>query len=151
MVGVANVGYTNEGVEMSANLELTDRLDIADLFARLASLLDERRYEDVRTVYADDVVVRSPRAELHGIDEVIAFLRRSQVDDEHTQHLHGGVLVHMDGDRVQASANQIVHYYRTGQPSHRSSGLRLAYTVVRTAAGWRFREGQLILAWTQGS
>lgn len=137
---------------MSGTVELADRIEIAELFARLASLLDERRHEDVRSVYAEDVVVRSPRSgELHGVDEVIAFLQRSAVQGEHTQHIHGDVLVIMDGDRVAASANQLVHYYRTGEAPHRSSGLRLAYTVARTPAGWRFREGQLTLAWTTGS
>jgi hypothetical protein len=134
---------------MSGNLELADRIEIAELFARLARLLDEGRPEDVHTVYAEDVVVRSPRVELHGIDEVVAHLRGSQVEDEHTQHVHGDVLVSMDGDRVLASANQVVYYYRTGEPSDRSSGLRMAYTVVRTPAGWRFREGRLTLAWTR--
>jgi hypothetical protein len=137
---------------MSGNIELADRIEIAELFARLARLLDEGRHEDVHTVYAEDVVVRSPRSgELHGIDEVAAFLRRSEVQGEHTQHVHGDVLVIMNGDRVEASANQVVHYYRTGEPLHRSSGLRLAYTAARTPAGWRFREGQIRLAWTTGS
>jgi hypothetical protein len=136
---------------MFGNTQIVDRLEIAELFARLARLLDEGRHEDVRTVYADDVVVRSPRGELHGVDEVIAFLRRSRVVGEHTQHVHGDVLVDVDGDRAQASANQLVHYYRTGEPPHRRSGLRLAYAAVRTPAGWRFHEGQLTLAWAQGN
>jgi ketosteroid isomerase-like protein len=136
---------------MSGSIDLADRIEIAELFARLARLLDEGRHEDVRTVYAEDVVVRSPRGgELRGADEVIAYLRRSQIQGEHTQHVHGNVLVIMDGDRVVASANQLVYLYRTGQPPHHSSGLRLAYTVTRTPAGWRFREGQLTLAWTTG-
>jgi hypothetical protein len=134
---------------MSTSTPTADRLEIAELFARLARLLDEGRHEDIRTVYADDVVVRSPRSgELRGVDEVLAFLRRSRVEGEHTQHVNGDVLVEVDGDRAEASANQLVHYYRTGEPPHRRSGLRLAYTVVRTPAGWRFREGRLTLAWT---
>jgi len=151
MVGYANVGSTNEGADMSGKIDVADRLEIAGLFARLARMLDERRYEDVHTVYAEDVVVHSPRGgELHGIEEVLAYLRRSGVEGEHTQHVHGDVLVSVDGDRVQASANQLVHYYRTGEPLHGSSGLRLVYTVVRTPAGWRFREGRLTLAWVHG-
>ena len=52
-------------------------------------------------------------------------------------------------DQVEASANQVVHFYRAGEPPHATSGLRLAYLVVRTPAGWRFREGRLTLAWTR--
>jgi hypothetical protein len=136
---------------MSGTVELADRLEIAELFARLARLLDEGRHEDVHTVYAQDVTVHSPRGALHGISDVSAHLRRSRIDGEHTQHVHGDVLVSVNGDRVKASANQLVHYYRTGEPPHRSSGLRLAYTVVRTPAGWRFREGRLTLAWARGN
>jgi ketosteroid isomerase-like protein len=130
--------------------QLADRLEVADLFARLAKLLDEHRHEDVRSVYAEDVVVRSPRGELRGADEVAAYLRRSWVEDEHTQHLHGDVLVDVDGDRATASANQLVHYYRAGEPPHRRSGLRLAYTATRTPAGWRFVSGHVTFAWGQG-
>jgi hypothetical protein len=127
------------------------RLEIADLLARLVRTLDDGRHDDIRTVYTDDVVVRSPRGELHGIGEVTAYLRRSRVDGEHTQHVNGGVLVTGDGDRVAASANQLVYYYRDDEPPHRTSGLRLVYTAVRTPAGWRFREGRITLAWTRES
>jgi hypothetical protein len=134
---------------MSENIGLADRLEIAELFGHLSRLLDEGRLEDVRRVYAEDVVVRSPRAELHGIEEVIAFLKRSKVEGEQTQHVHGDVLVTIDGERVGASANQVVYYYRAGEAPHRSSGLRMAYAAVKTPAGWRFREGQLTLAWAK--
>ena len=136
---------------MSERTQTADRVEIAELFARLAGLLDEGRHEDVRTVYADDVVVRSPRGELHGVDEVIAFLRRSRVAGEHTQHIHGDVVVHVDGDRAEASASQVVTYYRDGAAPHRRSGLRLAYSAVRTPAGWRFATGRVALAWSEGA
>jgi SnoaL-like domain len=134
---------------MSGNIGPADRIEIAELFARLARLLDEDRHEDVHTVYDRDVVVRSPRGEVHGIDEVLALLRRSRVEGEHTQHVNGDVLVSVDGDQIMATANQLVTYYRTGEPPHRRSGLRLAYTAARTPAGWRFREGRVTLAWAE--
>ena len=136
---------------MCDKLEPADRMDVADLFARLARLLDEGRPEDIHTVYAEDIVVRSPRGELTGIDQIVAFLRSSHVEGEHTQHTNSDVLVSVDGDRIEASAYQVVHYYRHGEAPHRRSGLRLAYTAVRSPAGWRFREGRVTLAWTQDS
>ena len=131
------------------SIAMTDRLEIADLVVRLGRLLDDRRFDEVATVYADDVVVRTPRGELHGVDEVIAFLHRFHVEDEHTQHVQSGVLVTADDGRVEASLSQVVHYYRTGQPPHRRSGLRAAYQAVRTPSGWRFAEGNITLAWTE--
>ncbi|TWF75672.1 SnoaL-like protein [Pseudonocardia hierapolitana] len=133
-------------------MSAADRVEIAELFARLANLLDEGRHEDADGVYHADVVVRSPRGgELHGLDEVTAYLNRSQVEGEHTQHVHGDVLVHIDGDRAEATANQLVYFYRSGEPPHRTSGLRTACTAVRTPAGWRFSEMRITLAWTNES
>lgn len=130
-------------------MSAADRVEIAELFARLADLLDEGRHDDAHRVYHADVVVRSPRGgELHGLDEVTAYLERSHVGGEHTQHVHGDVLVHIDGDRAEATANQLVYFYRDGEPPHRTSGLRVACTAVRTPAGWRFSEMHVTLAWT---
>ena len=138
---------------MPDTLEPADRLEIAELFAHLAQVLDEGQPEDIHRVYAEDIVVRSPRSgELRGIDAVIEFLGQSRTDGaERTQHVHGGVLVTVDGDRVKAEANQLVHYYRQDQPPHRRSGLRLVYSLTRTPQGWRFREGRLTLVWTQAA
>ncbi|MGW0875456.1 nuclear transport factor 2 family protein [Streptomyces sp. NPDC002740] len=136
---------------MSVAAQTADRVEIAELFARLANLLDECRHDDVATVYHDDVVVRGPNGELRGLDEVTALLKRGQVEGERTQHVHGDVLVHVDGDRAKATANQLVYFYRDGEPPHRSSGLRSACTAVLTPAGWRFSEMLITLAWTQGT
>ncbi|MGK5450457.1 nuclear transport factor 2 family protein [Streptomyces radiopugnans] len=131
--------------------QIADRIEIAELFARLANLLDEHRYDDAHTVYSDDVVVRSPRGEVHGLDELTALLRRSRVEGECTQHVYGSVLVSVDGDRAEATANQVVYFYRDGEPPHRTSGVRVAGTAVRTPAGWRFGATRIELAWMQES
>lgn len=134
---------------MSAAAVVADRVEIGELFARLAKLLDEGRHHDAHGVYHAAVVVRSPRGgELHGIDEVTAYLKRSRTEGERTQHVHGDVLVDVDGDRATATANQLVYFYRDDGPPHRTSGLRVACTAVRTPAGWRFRETHITLAWT---
>ncbi len=133
---------------MSATTRTADRVEVADLFASLADLLDEGRHDDAHRIYHADVVVRSPRGgELSGLDEVTTYLKRSQVEGEHTQHVHGDVLVQVDGDRAKATANQLVYFYRNGAPPHRTSGLRTARTAVRTPAGWRFSEMHITLVW----
>jgi len=137
--------------DLMSNALTADRIEIADLFARLARLLDEKRWDDADTVYTDDVAVQSPRAgEIRGIDEVIGFLRRSEVEGVHTQHVTTDLLVNVDGDQAAASANSLVYFYRDGQAPHLTSGLRLACTVVRTPAGWRIRESWMTVAWMNG-
>jgi ketosteroid isomerase-like protein len=135
---------------MTDTIRLADHLEISALFARLGLLLDGQRDEDITAVYDDDIVVHSPRSgDLHGIEEVRAFLKRTKVDGEFTQHFQSGVLIELDGDRAEATTNQLVHYYRPGLPPHRRSGLRATYVAVRTPNGWRFRDGRITLAWTQ--
>ncbi|HVV09491.1 nuclear transport factor 2 family protein [Amycolatopsis sp.] len=129
---------------------LADRIEIADLFTRFATFLDERRFEDAPTIYTDDVTVHSPRAgDIRGIDKVVGFARQSYVEGVHTQHITTDLLVDVDGDQATASANSLVYYHRDGEPPHVASGLRLAATVARTPAGWRLSEVAISLAWTR--
>ncbi|WP_067480160.1 nuclear transport factor 2 family protein [Actinomadura hibisca] len=135
---------------MSAETFLADRIEITDLFARFALLLDEQRWEDADTVFADDVAVHSPRGgELHGIDKVVGFMRQGEVEGQHSQHTTTDLLVDIDGDQAAASGNSLVYYYRDGQAPHFTGGLRQYCTAVRTAAGWRLREVRITPAWTR--
>ena len=127
-----------------------DHIEISSLFARLADLLDDARYDDLDTIYTDDAVVQSPQGgELRGVDELIAFLRRSHVDGLRTQHLPPGVLVDVDGDRAKASANSLTYFYRDGEPPHRTGSVRMIWDAVRTPRGWRVREARIAVVWIQ--
>jgi 3-phenylpropionate/cinnamic acid dioxygenase small subunit len=135
---------------MSTDTLITDRIEIADLLTRFALLLDEQRWEDAGTVFTDDVAVHSPRGgELRGIDKVVGFMRQGEIEGQHAQHTTTDLLVDIDGDRAAVSANSLVYYYRDGQAPHFTGGLRLAGIVVRTPAGWRFREQRITPAWTR--
>jgi hypothetical protein len=135
---------------MSADTLTADRIEIADLFARFQLLLDEKRWKDADTVFADDVVVHSPRGgELRGIDNVVSFMRQGDVEGQHAQHTTTDLVVDITGGQAVASANSLVYYYRDGQSPHFTGGLRLAGTVVRTPAGWRFREQRITPLWTR--
>ncbi|WP_411079184.1 nuclear transport factor 2 family protein [Streptomyces sp. cmx-18-6] len=137
---------------MSTHAAVADRIEIADLFTRFARLLDEKRWEDADAVFTADVVVHSPRAgEIRGIDKVVGHMGQAEVEGEHTQHLTTDLLVDMDadGDRVAASANSLVYFYRDDRRPHMVSGLRLTCALVRTPAGWRFCETRIVLAWTR--
>lgn len=125
-----------------------DRMQITDLFSRLNLLLDEKRWDDVHTVFTSDISVYSPRnGEIHGIDDLVGFMRNAEVAEEHTQHMTTDVLVDVDGDQAVVSANSVVYFFRDGQAPHRTSGLRLACTAIRTAEGWRLRESRTTLRW----
>jgi uncharacterized protein (TIGR02246 family) len=129
----------------------TDRIEIEELFARLTRALDEGTPNDLRQIYAKDVVVRSPRGnELRGIDTVVEFVESQAVDGERTQHVHGDIVITIDGDRAEATANQLAYFYRDGEPPHLRAGLRLKYTAVRSDQGWRFQEANMVRLWQEG-
>ncbi|MFD0885085.1 nuclear transport factor 2 family protein [Streptosporangium algeriense] len=135
---------------MSRTTWTADHIEIADLFARFARLLDEKRWEDVGTVFADDVAVHSPRGGvLHGIDTIADFMRRSDVEGQQTQHLTTDLLTEVDGDQAAVSAYSLVFYYRDGKAPHFAGGLRMTGALVRTTAGWRFREQRITPLWTR--
>src|SRR6266496_3810904 len=127
----------------------TDHLEVANLFARLSRALDD--HEALDQLYTKDAKVHSPRGgELDGLDAITEYIRQSRTEDQ-TQHMNADLLITLNGDEAQASANQLVHFYREGQPPHQTSGLRVSYTAVRTPEGWRFREAEIKLAWTRTS
>lgn len=127
---------------------IADRLEIADLFAELARVLDEGTPDELRNVYAKDVVVQSPRGgEIRGIDDVVAFV--AATDDAKTQHLHGNVVVTVDGDRAEASATQLVFFFREGEAPHHRAGVNARYTAVRTPDGWRFDRATITPVWQE--
>ncbi|WP_280235879.1 nuclear transport factor 2 family protein [Nocardia cyriacigeorgica] len=132
---------------MSTPASTTDRIEIADLFTRFAHLLDERRWDDASTVFADDVKVDSPRIQVRGIDKVVDYMRGAEVDGEHSQHTTTDLLATINGDQAAAEANSLVFYYRDGQPPHQTAGLRQTCTAVRTSAGWRLSEIRITPAW----
>ncbi|WP_436776845.1 nuclear transport factor 2 family protein [Yinghuangia sp. YIM S09857] len=128
---------------------VSDRLEIADLFARLSKVLDDQAHDDAHEVFAHDAVVLGRAGELRGIDELVAFLRQSVVEGVATQHVNADVLVRVDGDRATATASQLVYFWREGEPPHQESGLRTDCTAVRTDAGWRFDDMRITVAWTR--
>jgi len=124
-----------------------DRSDVIDLLARLALALDDRRYEDLRTIYAEDARTSSPRGEMAGIDEIVALVTRVGSAEERTQHVNGTTVVDVDGDRAEVHSHQLVHYFRDGAAPHRTTGIHFRYTAERRAEGWRLTRGQITPLW----
>lgn len=125
----------------------TDRAEIAELVARLARVLDERRFDELRNVYLPDAQTSSPRGTLRGVDEIVDTLRRTSPPDELTQHFNTNVVVDLDGDRAQVSTDQLVYFFRQGEAPHETAGVDARYTAVRTPAGWRFAHAQISPRW----
>ncbi|MEU4835570.1 nuclear transport factor 2 family protein [Streptosporangium sp. NPDC023615] len=142
---------------MTVLTDLTDRHALTDLVARLTRWLDDSCAapaldgEGLRAVYSEDATVRSPRGGARGVDAVLEYVRRTTSPGEHTQHFTTDVLVDLDGDRADVTANLLVYLFRPGQAPHRTVGLRYAFTAARLPGGWRFTRAEITPAWFQGT
>ena len=87
---------------------LYDRQAIAERIAQLGRMLDEKRFDDARSILADDVVVQTPGGEARGFEAVVAQAQRTHT--VRNQHAISDVLIDLDGDRAQARANLIVTF-----------------------------------------
>ena len=139
---------------MHAVQQLADRMEMADLVARIGYAQDDRDTgpEVLRGLYTEDVVVETVRGTLRGLDSVVTHLARARTGaaDERTQHLNTDVRVDLAGDRAEVTVQQLVHFFRPGAAPHRTAGVRCAYRAVRTDAGWRFARAEFAPLWIEG-
>jgi hypothetical protein len=123
---------------------MNDRQDITDLISRLGRWLDDKRFDDARTVLTENVTVRTPGGQAEGIERVVAQASRNhQVP---TQHLITNVLVDLDGDSATATANLLVTF--AGEELERH-GERYRFGVTRTPDGWRLSRIEVTPVWRE--
>jgi hypothetical protein len=129
--------------------ELVDRVAITDLISRLGLWLDEKRFDEARSVLTEDVTVSTPGGSSEGVDAVADQARRNHEVDR-THHVITNVLVELDGDRATAGANLVVTF-ADGPDSLRTHGERYRFEALRTPAGWRLARIQVTPVWTTGA
>jgi ketosteroid isomerase-like protein len=123
---------------------MTDRQDISDLISRLGRWLDDKDFDDARSVLTENVTVSTPGGQAEGIDRVVAQASRNhQVP---TQHLITNVLVDLDGDFATATANLLVTF--AGSVLDRQ-GERYRFGVARTPDGWRLSRIEVTPVWRE--
>jgi 3-phenylpropionate/cinnamic acid dioxygenase small subunit len=126
--------------------ELTDHKEITNLVYRLGTFLDDRRFDELRSLFIDDATVRTPGGTAQGREALIAQAHRNHQPDEPTQHVITNPLVEFDGDRAQVRANLIVNFAAPARgdealpapPRKYTLGETYHFEVVRTSEGWRF-------------
>jgi 3-phenylpropionate/cinnamic acid dioxygenase small subunit len=135
--------------------ELLDRSEIANLTSRLGLLLDEKRFDDMLSVFTDDVIADFPHTgagQIHGAGVLADYGRKSQGVYERAHHVLTNQLVELDGDRATVRANLIAtHVPRADQPgSHFDVGEYYHFEMVRTPRGWRISRLSPHPVWTSG-
>jgi hypothetical protein len=140
--------------------QLNDRQAIADLIAQLGLMLDDKRFDDARTILADDVTVQTPGGSAQGVEAVVAQARRNHT--VRTQHVITNVLIDLEGDRAEARANLLVTFVpdsdqpesrlvigNSVQPESRLMiGERYRFEAVRGESGWRLTSIEVARLWS---
>jgi 3-phenylpropionate/cinnamic acid dioxygenase small subunit len=135
--------------------QLADRNEITNLVYRLGAFLDDRRFDDMRSLLVEDATVRTPGGTAEGREALVAQATRNHHPDEPTQHLITNVLVDLDGNRAEVRANLVVNFAAPtssdqplpAPPRKYTLGETYHFDVVRTTKGWRFSRIEATPVW----
>ena len=113
----------------------TDHAQLSDLVTRLGRWLDDKRFDEARTVFTEDASADTLGGSVHGIDALAEHARRSHPADTPTQHFITNPQIEVDGDRAAIEANLLVVF--AAPAGLRLLGERYRLDAARTPGGWR--------------
>ncbi|MBP2191390.1 nuclear transport factor 2 family protein [Nocardia goodfellowii] len=153
-----NATATEEDPTRRQLRELLDRQAIHALVDRLATTVDEGRFDMFTTIYTTDVTAKSPGGEAQGRDAVIALASRNHSNERRELHYISNVQIDLAGDRAAVRANTIFAIVPTAtvagsmapEPVFTSGG-PYRFDAVRTPEGWRFSRVETAPVWTTGT
>ena len=122
-----------------------DRVAVAELVTRLYALLDERRYDELGSVYAADVELEFPSAHMHGLAEAAAMARTRGERYDRAQHITTDLLVDVEGDGARVRTNHWAIHLLDGQ--REEAGLVHHFDAARGSDGWRLTRGRAEVIW----
>ena len=125
---------------------------IADLISGLGAWLDDKRFDDARSILTEDVTAETPGGSARGIDAVAEQARRNH-DNDRTQHVITDVLIDVAGDQATARANVVATFVAPDDDTapHYTTGARYRLQAVRAPQGWRLSRVQVTPVWASGA
>jgi len=125
--------------------EMSDRLEIQDLFARYSFAIDERDWDALDAVFTPDAVIDySETGGAKGsVAQIKAWLPIAMERFPRFQHMVATTKLELDGDRATSRTilfNPMVYRKDDGTEQVFFIGLWYRDTLVRTDAGWRIAE-----------
>lgn len=133
--------------------EISDRLEIEDLFARYSFAIDERDWEALDHIFTPDA--RIDYTESGGakgsVAEIKAWLPGALARFPAFQHMVATTKLTLDGDTATSRTilfNPMVHEAADGTRQTFFIGLWYRDTLVRTPGGWRISERYEEMGWT---
>jgi ketosteroid isomerase-like protein len=133
---------------------LSDRTEILELRARYGRALDEKDWDLMKTVFAEDASADFALGQpFEGIESIVQACR-SQMDPlDHTQHFFGNHEIEVDGDRARGRLKLMGSAFLRASVGDPATCLRGEYVdeYVRTDQGWRISRRELTIAWGEGN
>ena len=130
--------------------QLLDRAEITDLLSRRGRLGDEMRYDEVRDVFADDVVFVSHDGieRARGADTLRDMLAGLTAKYSAFHHAITNTLVELDGDRATVRSNIVATHVLKDDPT-KTWVVKGSYhdEAIRTPNGWRLSRCQPHRIW----
>ena len=136
---------------MTSDAELRDRTDVAELMLRYARGIDDKDMELFRTCFtADAEFLGFAREPVRGIDDWVAFVRKTIDRYASTQHMLGPPHVELDGDRASARTDlRALHVpHERGETPFTLWGVY--WTTMVRQDEWRIAEHRLDVRHVEG-
>lgn len=133
-------------------MELADRLDLLDVYARYAIGMDRGDRETFASAWSDDAVwiCAELNQDLRGKEAILAFFdngpgKASTLPDAGGNlRLCGNQLVEIDGDTATGRAEFVAYRY-TGAAVHPYTMGHYVDRFVRTPDGWRIAHREMVV------
>jgi SnoaL-like domain len=116
---------------------LADRAELTDLVARHSLWIDEGHYGETDRLFTEDVVVKTPRGEAHGIGALIDLVRAGHDVYVRTLHCKSNLVIEVDGETAMVRAHDIAVFVIDDKTEAVAAGIH-RYGARRTEDGWRF-------------
>lgn len=133
--------------------ELSDRVEIQDLFARYSFAIDERDWDALDRIFTPDALIDYSAAggATGSLAEIKAWLPVAMERFPRSQHMVATTRLDIDGDSANSRTmlfNPMVYAAPDGSEKVFFVGLFYRDQLVRTTEGWRIRERREEMAYS---
>ena len=106
--------------------------------------MDAFRFTELGELFTDDGEWIAPYSQARGPAEIAALMTRNIPAEPRRKHFIMNSLIQLDGDRATARSSYLVILQAAGAGLVPSVAGTYVDALVRTTAGWRFRERRLV-------
>jgi len=130
-----------------------DEKAIVDLTIAYTWALDDRRFEDLRDVFAVDATGDLAGVHCEGIDAILERIQRGLSKLDATQHVISNQQVRVDGDTATCRCYLVGQHIKHGTPGGDHFIMSGTYSdrLARRPEGWRIVHRTLEILWTEGN